>query len=1171
MMKSILKSFVLLLGALLVPTTVYAQGIHGDVNGDCEVNIADVNAVIDVILGDRTNPAADVNTDGEINIADVNVIINIILEGDEEPVHEYVDLGLPSGTLWATCNVGANSPEEYGDYFAWGEIEPKDFYDWSNYKWCNGSKYSLTKYCTDSSHGTIDGKTELDFEDDAAWVNWGPSWRTPSYEQQIELHTYCDGEKTTINGVNGFLLKGPNGNTIFFPTAGQFYHILSSPDDGAYWSRTLSSISTVSAPYLYFFEGWSTNQSTSRYIGFSVRAVRVSPAGSQGIDIEQQSLDLGGLTIGKTSTGRLTIINNSMQTVTLTATADEPFSFIGQEGSVKSMSVVVPSQSVIPVTVKFTATAAGQFNGNVTFMGTELDSGQTVVPVHAFAIDDDYLQQEYVDLGLPSGTLWATRNVGASTPMDFGSFFAWGETQPKSSYDNSSYQCTKYNNEDNKTVLDPEDDAAFMNWGPSWRMPSLEQIKELCDSCSGQWTSINGINGWLVTGRNGNIMFMPAAGYRSGPSLISGSWEGNYWSRTVKNRSEAFCMELASRDLFINSLFRQQGYSVRAVRATLGDVHIEQQSLDLGIVNVGNTITGELTIINCSNEPITLTATTGEPFSFKQQDGTALSSMTVEVPSNYYTQVTVMFTATSPGEFNGEVTVQHPALDGGQSVISVHARAYADPEQDYVDLGLPSGTLWAARNIGANTPEESGNYFSWGETEPKEEYYMDGYKWYNYDEELYTKYCTNSEYGMVDNKTELDPDDDAAWVNWGPSWRMPSEEQIKELMDRCSWEFITRNGVNGYLVTGHNGNAIFLPAAGNSFTEPNTQGDYWSRTLNFSSEPPSKATTLSINSWFFALDGVMRGWGCPVRAVRMSLNDLYIEQQRLDLGIADMGNTCTGEVTIINCSDEVMTLPATADAPFSFKLDDGSASSMTVEVPGKSYTQVTVMFTATDPGQFNGNVTFLHPALDGGQRTIPVQALAFADVNPQQDAVDLGLPSGTLWATCNVGASSPEESGDRFAWGETEPQGDYDWFDPWSNYKWCDGSENTLTKYCNDSTYGTVDNLTELEPQDDAAWVNWGPKWRMPSAEQFKELQENCSWRWATKNGVKGRLVTGPNGNYIFLPAEVRDDYWSRTLKPDHPLFALCGGFYPENALGWFVWVYRTHGCCIRAVSMPQD
>ena len=97
--------------------------------------------------------------------------------------HAYVDLGLPSGTLWATCNVGASSPEEYGDYFAWGETEPKNDYNWSTYKYCKGSSTTMTKYCTSSSYGTVDNKTELEPSDDAATVNWGSNWQMPSLEQ----------------------------------------------------------------------------------------------------------------------------------------------------------------------------------------------------------------------------------------------------------------------------------------------------------------------------------------------------------------------------------------------------------------------------------------------------------------------------------------------------------------------------------------------------------------------------------------------------------------------------------------------------------------------------------------------------------------------------------------------------------------------------------------------------------------------------------------------------------------------------------------------------------------------------------------------------------------------------------------------------------------------------
>ena len=129
----------------------------------------------------------DVDQDGIVNIHDVTFLMNYLLEGSwpDEPVtppdnHEWVDLGLPSGTLWATCNVGANAPEEYGDHFAWGETSPKDVYNWSTYQWCNGSMFTLTKYNTESSLGMVDNKTELDPEDDAAYVNWGPSWRTPT-------------------------------------------------------------------------------------------------------------------------------------------------------------------------------------------------------------------------------------------------------------------------------------------------------------------------------------------------------------------------------------------------------------------------------------------------------------------------------------------------------------------------------------------------------------------------------------------------------------------------------------------------------------------------------------------------------------------------------------------------------------------------------------------------------------------------------------------------------------------------------------------------------------------------------------------------------------------------------------------------------------------------------
>ena len=255
----------------------------GDVNGDGEVNIADINALIDIILGgDGNTTAADVNNDGEVNIADFNALIDIILGGDDVPTipdgHEYVDLGLPSGTLWATCNIGANSPEEYGDYFAWGETEPKEVFVWSTYKWCNGSQNTLTKYCTDSIHGTVDNKIELALEDDAAFVNFGSSWRMPTLEQQEELHQQCTCTWTTVNGVNGQLFTGPNGNTLFLPASGyQFGNSLSGVGTYAYyWSRSLYS----DTPCIAYSQGFGSSYmgwcGSLRSYGHTIRAVRAS-------------------------------------------------------------------------------------------------------------------------------------------------------------------------------------------------------------------------------------------------------------------------------------------------------------------------------------------------------------------------------------------------------------------------------------------------------------------------------------------------------------------------------------------------------------------------------------------------------------------------------------------------------------------------------------------------------------------------------------------------------------------------------------------------------------------------------------------------------------------------------------------------------------------------------
>ncbi|MBO4549933.1 MAG: hypothetical protein J5733_04315 [Bacteroidaceae bacterium] len=371
---------------------------------------------------------------------------------------------------------------------------------------------------------------------------------------------------------------------------------------------------------------------------------------------------------------------------------------------------------------------------------------------------------------------------------------------------------------------------------------------------------------------------------------------------------------------------------------------------------------------------------------------------------------------------------------------------------EFVDLGLPSGTLWATMNVGANSPEDYGDYFAWGETETKASYYWDTYKWMNagqsnWDqinkytfEDGQTSGCWYSGGSFVgDGIKELTRSDDAATRNWSSKWQMPTREQFEELINPAytTSEIKTRYGVKGLYVTGKNGKSIFLPAAGfRLITDSYSVGDdgrYWSSSL--SPRYTDYASFLSFNSNGKLLDTVIRALGCCIRPVR-------IEEKK------------------------------------------------------------------------------------------------------QREYVDLGLPSGTLWATCNVGADSPEEYGDYFAWGETEPKSDYSW----GTYKWCNGTDRTLTKYCINSSFGTSDGMTELVPADDAATANWGGEWQMPSNDQMLELWLNTTSTLTTQNGVKGRLLTSKiNGKSIFLPFAGGYDgtslygegtkgcYWSRWIYQGLP------------------------------------
>ena len=193
--------------------------------------------------------------------------------------HGYVDLGLPSGLLWATCNVGAEAPEDYGDYFAWGETTTKSTYNWITYQHCNASYNTLTKYCDDSSYGYngfTDNLTTLLPEDDAATANWGGNWRMPTKAEFEELYNNTTNEWTTLNGVNGMLFTASNGNSLFLPAAGwrDFSSLYGAGSGGDYWSSSLDSFGPCFAWYFFFYSVNCSVRDTYRSFAFTVRPVR---------------------------------------------------------------------------------------------------------------------------------------------------------------------------------------------------------------------------------------------------------------------------------------------------------------------------------------------------------------------------------------------------------------------------------------------------------------------------------------------------------------------------------------------------------------------------------------------------------------------------------------------------------------------------------------------------------------------------------------------------------------------------------------------------------------------------------------------------------------------------------------------------------------------------------
>lgn len=486
-------------------------------------------------------------------------------------VPEIVDLGL--SVKWSSFNLGASTPEEYGDFFSWGEIGSKSDYNWSSYRWCNGNYNSLTKYCSNTSYGAagfVDNYSELELDDDAPHTLLGDKWRMPTSEEWAELKDNCNWDWTTINGVKGMKvsskLSGYVDKWIFFPAAG--YIDGSNGYDsglyGYYWSSSLNEGNPRNAYFSGFSSGGVGIHSDNRCGGFSIRPV-FSDVKLTGIQIQQSTMKF---VAGASATLLVSPIPSDASLPILTwSTSNSSVATVSSHGVV---SAVAAGSCVITAQ---------------TPLGIKSSCSISVSPSSGY--ENGY---EWVDLGL--SVKWATYNVWAKTNTESGGYFAWGETGTRSNYtwewhkwwygkDNWDYNwsgwgsllkyCTDYKYGyqgfvDNKTELELSDDAARAKWKGTWRIPTMAEWKELVDNCTHKST----LNGSLLIEQftskinNKTVSFLSKPGYMNGTGCYYGSSQG-YWSTSIKTSDprEAYFIDFTF--LKFDSSLRCYGRPIRAV------------------------------------------------------------------------------------------------------------------------------------------------------------------------------------------------------------------------------------------------------------------------------------------------------------------------------------------------------------------------------------------------------------------------------------------------------------------------------------------------------------------------------------------------------------------------------------------------------------------------------
>ena len=632
--------------------------------------------------------------------------------------HESVDLGL--SVRWATTNIGARKPYDYGTYFAWAEVESKKFFSSGNYKYGNGNPY--TKYEPREWYPTKDGRKVLEPGDDAASVNWGNGWRMPTNKEMEELITCCTWEWTTVNGVYGAKVyskaEGLEDQYIFLPASGCIdgNEPLDIGENVQFWT---SNPNGVSAYHCQMFKVDDTkdiplNMYSNRCLGMTIRPVRSHEENdftsiSLGSDID---MAVAGTRIMKVITTPQHPVDGGMFTW---ETSDPAVATVSETGVVTAMSV-----GSCCVTARL-----GQMEA-------------------VCRINVTIVEPEAVDLGL--SVLWSSANVGAVTPYEIGGLYREGDTEP-------------------------------FEWllEKGWRLPTYTEYEELQHETRSNWRynvkmadslGMECLFGWRFSEMQGYedrsiVAFMDLEDLTD---VFGEDFEYSYYFRMTADGSEPGDFEYDMK--------RSPLLPVRLVRDYRpGDVTVEPS------------------IMIYDNDVCLEPGETRVEYALAQPGMVADNTM-IEWVSSDARVATVkdgVITAVSAGKCT--VTASYGGASTSCSVTVVKPGS-GQSDYKYVDLGL--SVKWATVNVGSTAENSYGETYQYGKP------MLDIHEYVNSD------------------RYNLDTDTaDVASFNWGGNWRLPSSQEMQELIDSCDWVREECDGIKGWRVTsrkeGYTDRSIFLP------------------------------------------------------------------------------------------------------------------------------------------------------------------------------------------------------------------------------------------------------------------------------------------------------------------------------------------------------------------------